>query len=128
VIGLVLLGGSLVVLPVLGYIKLRLARRLRSRALRGDGILSAAGAALAAAALAGLAMDQPLGWWWADPAAASLIGLFLLREGWRTLGDPSSALQSPARFTSSVRPQSTQLIDGAWLRPCAGSACLTASM
>jgi divalent metal cation (Fe/Co/Zn/Cd) transporter len=89
VIGFVLLAGSLVVLPVLSHIKLRLAGPLRSRALRGDGVLSAAGAALAAVALAGLAVDRSLGWWWADPAAASLIALVLLREGWRTLRDPS---------------------------------------
>jgi divalent metal cation (Fe/Co/Zn/Cd) transporter len=91
VIGLGLLTGSLVVLPALGCIKLRLSGRLQSRALHGDGVLSAAGAALAAVALAGVAVDRTLGWWWADPAAASLIALFLLREGWRTLSDPSSA-------------------------------------
>jgi divalent metal cation (Fe/Co/Zn/Cd) transporter len=44
-VGLVVLAGSVLVLPVLGVIKLRLARRLGSRALRGDGVLSAAGAA-----------------------------------------------------------------------------------
>jgi len=86
--GLLLLAGSVVVLPVLGCIKLRLAGRLRSRALRGDGVLSAAGAALAAVALAGVAVERSLGWWQADPAAASLIALFLLGEGWRTLRDP----------------------------------------
>jgi divalent metal cation (Fe/Co/Zn/Cd) transporter len=58
VTGLVLLAGSLVVLPVLGYVKLRLAGQLRSRALRGDGVLSSAGAALAAVALADLAVDR----------------------------------------------------------------------
>ena len=88
VLGLVLLAGSLAVLPLLGYIKLRLAGRLESRALRGDGVLSAAGAALAAVALAGVAAERLLGWWQADPVAASLIALFLLREGWRTLRDP----------------------------------------
>jgi divalent metal cation (Fe/Co/Zn/Cd) transporter len=46
--GIILLAGSVTVLPVLGWIKLRLARQLRSLALRGDGILSAAGAVLAA--------------------------------------------------------------------------------
>lgn len=91
VTGLVLLAGSLLVLPALGYLKLRLSTQLRSQALRGDGVLSAAGAALAAMALAGLAADRALGWWWADPAAASLIALFLLREGWRMLGDAGSA-------------------------------------
>jgi divalent metal cation (Fe/Co/Zn/Cd) transporter len=87
VTGTALLAGSLAVLPVLGYLKLQLARQLRSRALRGDGVLSAAGAALAAMALAGLALDRSLGWWWADPAAASLIALFLFVEGWRMLAD-----------------------------------------
>lgn len=91
VIGQALLAGSVLVLPVLGYLKLRLAAQLDSRALRGDGILSAAGAALAAAALAGLAADRSLGWWWADPSAASLISLFLLEEGWRTLTRPGRA-------------------------------------
>jgi divalent metal cation (Fe/Co/Zn/Cd) transporter len=62
--------------------------RTRGRALRGDGVLSAAGAVLAAAALAGLALDTALGWWQADPVAASLIALFLFREGWRTLAQP----------------------------------------
>jgi divalent metal cation (Fe/Co/Zn/Cd) transporter len=85
VTGIVLLAVSLPVLPVLGSIKLRLAAQLGSRALRGDGVLSVAGAALAAAALASLAVDRSLGWWQADPAAASLIALFLLHEGWRTL-------------------------------------------
>ncbi len=88
VTGIVLLAVSLPVLPVLGYIKLRLAVQLGSRALRGDGVLSVAGAALAAAALAGLALDRSMGWWQAGPAAASLIALFLLREGWRTMRHP----------------------------------------
>lgn len=87
-LGIVLLAGSVVVLPVLGRIKLRLARHLHSLALRGDGILSAAGAVLAAAALTSLAADRVLGWWQADPVAASLIALFLFREGWRTLAHP----------------------------------------
>jgi divalent metal cation (Fe/Co/Zn/Cd) transporter len=87
VVDLVLLAGSVLVLPVLGAVKLRLAGPLDSRALRGDGILSAAGAALAGAALAGVAVDRVLGWWQADPAAASLIAVFLAWQGWRTLAD-----------------------------------------
>lgn len=89
--GLVLLAGSLVVLPVLARVKLRLAGQLGSRALRGDGVLSAAGAALAAVALASLAAEWSLGWWQADPAAASLIALLLVREGWRMLREPGQA-------------------------------------
>jgi divalent metal cation (Fe/Co/Zn/Cd) transporter len=86
--GIVLLAASLAVLPVLGDIKLRLAAPLHSRALRGDAILSTAGAALAAVALTGLAVNRTLGWWQAGPAAALLIAVFLFGEGWRTLANP----------------------------------------
>ena len=105
-LGIVLLAGSAAVLPVLGRVKLRLARRLGSPALRGDGVLSAAGAILAAAALAGLAADRTLGWWQADPAAAAVIALFLLREGWRTLAPPGPgpAAAGPAPAPAQPRP------------------------
>ena len=45
--------------------KLRLAQQLGSSALRGDGVLSLAGAALAAATLVSLVVESALGWWWA---------------------------------------------------------------
>lgn len=76
---------SVVVLPFLAIWKRRLATRLGSRALRGDSILTAAGAALAAVALLGLSLDRALGWWWADPAAALVIAAFLFVEGARAL-------------------------------------------
>jgi len=68
---------------VLARAKLRVAGALESSALRGDGILSLAGALLAAVTLASLALNAGLGWWWSDAAAALLIAAFLLREGWR---------------------------------------------
>jgi divalent metal cation (Fe/Co/Zn/Cd) transporter len=85
VVGLILLGASAVVLPTLGLIKLRLARQLQSLALRGDGVLSAAGGALAFIALLGLLLERSFGWSWPDPVAALLIALLMLREGWRAL-------------------------------------------
>jgi divalent metal cation (Fe/Co/Zn/Cd) transporter len=83
-VGIALTAASILVLPVLARVKLSLARRLESSALRGDGILSLAGALLAAVTLASLALNAGLGWWWSDAAAALLIAAFLLREGWRT--------------------------------------------
>ena len=83
-VGLALTGASVLVLPVLAQAKLRLADALQSSALRGDGILSLAGAVLAAVTLASLVLDAALGWWWSDAIAALLIATFLLREGWRT--------------------------------------------
>jgi divalent metal cation (Fe/Co/Zn/Cd) transporter len=65
-----------------GGAKLRLAGSLHSSALRGDGVLSLAGAALAAVTLASLAFDAAFGWWWSDAVAALLMAAFLLPEGW----------------------------------------------
>jgi divalent metal cation (Fe/Co/Zn/Cd) transporter len=76
---------SVCILPPLAYAKIRLASQLRSVALRGDGILTAVGAFLAAVTLLGLLVNTLLGWWWADPLAALLITGVLLREGWQSL-------------------------------------------
>lgn len=76
---------SLFVLPVFARAKLRLAGELNSRALQADGVLSGAGAALAAAALIGLTLSSAFGWQWADSVAAILIAGMLLREGLLTL-------------------------------------------
>lgn len=81
VVGIALTAASLLVLPVLARAKLRLARQLGSSALRGDGVLSLAGAALAGATLAGLLAESAFGWWWADALAALVIAGTLLREG-----------------------------------------------
>jgi divalent metal cation (Fe/Co/Zn/Cd) transporter len=81
--GIVLAGLSLAVLPWLGRQKLRVASALSSGSLRGDGILTLAAAALAAITLAALLVNSALGWWWADPAAALVIGVALATEGVR---------------------------------------------
>lgn len=76
---------SLFVLPVFSRAKLRLAGELDSRALKADGVLSGAGAGLAAAALVGLTLSSAFDWSWADSVAAILIAGMLLREGVLTL-------------------------------------------
>jgi divalent metal cation (Fe/Co/Zn/Cd) transporter len=83
VLGIVLAAVSLAVLPWLGRSKLRIASRLGSRALRGDGVLTLAAAALAAITLAALLLASALGWWWADPLAALVIVLALAVEAVR---------------------------------------------
>ena len=81
-VGVVLSAASVFVLPILGRAKLRLAKSLASSALHGDGVLSLAGAGLAAATLLSLFADSALGWWWADAVAALLIAGTLFRESW----------------------------------------------
>lgn len=76
---------SACILLPLAYGKIRLASQLGSRALRGDGVLTAVGACLAAVTLLSLLVNLRLHWWWADPLAAILITSVLLREGWHAL-------------------------------------------
>ena len=74
---------SLIVLPWLGILKLEVAAGLSSGALRGDGVLTLASAALAATTLLALLMNASLDWWWADPIVALLIAAALGVEGVR---------------------------------------------
>jgi divalent metal cation (Fe/Co/Zn/Cd) transporter len=74
---------SLLVLPALAVMKLRLGGQLESPALRGDGVLTVAAAALAAVTLQALAAESLLDWWWADPAAALVICAALAAEATR---------------------------------------------
>jgi len=83
VLGVALAAVSLLVLPWLGRRKLRVAAGLASAALRGDGILTAASAALAAITLLALIVNSAFGWWWADPIAALLIASALAVEATR---------------------------------------------
>jgi divalent metal cation (Fe/Co/Zn/Cd) transporter len=81
--GPALAGLSVVVPAWLGSRKLRVAAALPSGALCGDGILTLAGAALAAVTLAALVVNATLDSRWADPVAALLIGAALATEGIR---------------------------------------------
>jgi divalent metal cation (Fe/Co/Zn/Cd) transporter len=82
-LGFVVATVSVLVLPWLGRRKLRVAAALPSAALRGDGVLTLAGAALAGLTLAALLVTAKLGWWWADSVAALVIALGLAGEGLR---------------------------------------------
>lgn len=77
---------SLLVLPLLGRVKLRVAAVLGSRALRADSMLTLFGAALAAVTCAALLLQRVKGWWWADAVGALVIAVLLLSEAVRTLG------------------------------------------
>ena len=54
--------------------KLRLGGQLESPALRGDGVLTIAAAALAVVTLLALAANSLLDWWWADPSRTRDLG------------------------------------------------------
>jgi divalent metal cation (Fe/Co/Zn/Cd) transporter len=85
-LGIVLTAISLVVMPVLGWVKLRTAAALRSGALRADAYETIACSWLSLTTLVGLILNAAFGWWWADPVAALAILPLVIREGlegWR---------------------------------------------
>jgi divalent metal cation (Fe/Co/Zn/Cd) transporter len=79
--GIVILTMSLIVMPVLARAKRRVARALDSRALEADATQTSLCAWLSAIALAGVALNAALGWWWADPIAALAMVPIIAKEG-----------------------------------------------
>jgi divalent metal cation (Fe/Co/Zn/Cd) transporter len=85
-LGIALTAISLVIMPFLGWIKLRTARALGSGALRADAYETITCSWLSLTTLLGLILNAAFGWWWADPLAALTIVPLAVREGlegWR---------------------------------------------
>jgi len=81
IVGLVLLALSAIVMPVLARAKRRVARAMTSRALEADAMQTSLCAYLSVIALAGVALNTALGWWWADPVAALAMVPIIAKEG-----------------------------------------------
>jgi divalent metal cation (Fe/Co/Zn/Cd) transporter len=81
VVGLVVAGLSLVIMPALALGKMRAARALGSAALTAEARETLACAYLSLCLLVGLGLNASLSWWWADPAGALAMVPWLVREG-----------------------------------------------
>jgi divalent metal cation (Fe/Co/Zn/Cd) transporter len=85
-LGIVLTAIAAIVMPLLGWAKLRTATALHSGALRADAYETITCAWLSVTTLAGLILNAAFGWRWADPVAALAIVPLVVREGlqgWR---------------------------------------------
>lgn len=80
-VGIALTAVSIPVMLWLASAKRRTGEALGSRALIADSKQTRACWYLSVVALAGLAANAVLGWWWADPLAALGIAVLLVREG-----------------------------------------------
>jgi len=80
-LGITLAAVAFVAMPLLARAKRRVAASLQSRAMHADSRQSDFCAYLSGILLAGLMLNASFRWWWADPAAALVMVLFMLREG-----------------------------------------------
>lgn len=98
-VGIALAAGSVVLMPVLGVAKQRLADRMGSAATRGEGRQNILCAYLAGALLVGLLANALAGAWWLDPVVGLLIAAVAVQEGreaWRGEGCACAAPAGPA--------------------------------
>lgn len=85
VVGIVLSGLSLIVMPVLGFRQQALAKSLGSRSLAADAVETFVCTYLSLTLLLGLGLNALWGWWWADPVAALAMLPLILKEGWEAI-------------------------------------------
>jgi divalent metal cation (Fe/Co/Zn/Cd) transporter len=88
--GLVIAVLSLIIMPILGLAKRRLAIKLASRALAADATETLLCSYLSATLLLGVAANGWLGWWWADPIAALCMVPYMIWEGLEAFEEKSS--------------------------------------
>jgi divalent metal cation (Fe/Co/Zn/Cd) transporter len=88
-VGIALAAGSVVLMPILGLAKQRIADQLGSAATKGEGRQNMLCAYLAGALLVGLLGNALAGAWWLDPVVGLLIAALAVKEGreaWRGEG------------------------------------------
>ena len=81
VIGMALTATSVVLMPLLGRAKHRLAVRLGSPATAGEGTQNVLCGIQSAAVLTGLAANAAVGAWWLDPLIGLFIAFVAVKEG-----------------------------------------------
>ena len=98
-VGIALAASSVVLMPLLGVAKQRIADQIGSAATKGEGRQNMLCAYLAGALLVGLVGNMVAGAWWLDPGVGLLIAGVAVKEGleaWRGEGCcVSSPLDGP---------------------------------
>jgi divalent metal cation (Fe/Co/Zn/Cd) transporter len=79
--GMLIAVAAVIVMPLLGRAKRRIASRLESGALHSDSRQADFCAYLSGILLVGLLLHAAFGWWWADPLAALIMVPIIAREG-----------------------------------------------
>ena len=85
IVALALSAISLIVMPVLAFLKGRTGREMGSRALVADSAETWVCSYLSLALLLGVGLNAAFGWWWADPLGALAMLPVILWQGFETL-------------------------------------------
>lgn len=80
-VGIILAGLSLAVMPILGWLKLKTASKIGSRALSAEAKETIACAYLSLTLFLGLLSFALFNWWWVDSLTALLLTPWLIKEG-----------------------------------------------
>jgi divalent metal cation (Fe/Co/Zn/Cd) transporter len=84
-LGIIIATLSIIIMPILSYMKYKTGKLLKSRSLIADSKETLTCAILSIALLIGLALNYFLGLWQSDPVIGLLIAIFLIREGYEGL-------------------------------------------
>ncbi len=85
-LGAAVAGAAVLVMPILAWQKRRANKTIGSPALRADIAETITCAYMAAATLAGVALNLLAGWWWAEYVAVFVLLVFLARETIEAVG------------------------------------------
>jgi divalent metal cation (Fe/Co/Zn/Cd) transporter len=86
-LGIIIAIASIIVMPVLFYLKYQTGKAIGSRGLIADSKETLACLFLSIALLTGLLLNYLYGLWQADPIVGLVIVIFLIREGFSTLNE-----------------------------------------
>ena len=81
VVGIVLTGASMLIMPTLAWFKRRVGTRMSSRLVLADAAETALCAWLSVSTFVGLVLFAWLGWTWLDAVAGFVIAAFAINEG-----------------------------------------------
>lgn len=84
-LGIIIAIVSIIVMPILFYVKYQTGKALGSRSLIADSRETLACVFLSVALLIGLGLNYMYGFWQADPIVGFVIVGFLIKEGYETL-------------------------------------------
>jgi len=79
--GIIVTAAALIIMPLLAWAKRRVGHQLGNPVLLAEAAESTLCALFAATTLVGLILNAAVGWWWADPVAAIVIGILAVKEG-----------------------------------------------